>query len=327
MLIGLRNGMAASKKKSPYWGLCFTAEQANSTVGIGKNGSAPSLTLEYSTDARNWQTFIAGSTNVTLSNVGDKVWLRAGTGGNERFSFNSSSYNRFVLAGKVAASGSVMSLLNGSIQLSTIPTANCFERLFFQQGALTQAPELPATTLANNCYTSMFEATSIKHCPKLPAMVATTSCYGYMFYHCTSLLEAPELPATTVNTGSYGQMFNGCTTLAKAPSILPALALPQSCYDNMFRGCTSLTQAPALPATTLATNCYYNMFYGCNRLASIDVSFTAWNPTNATTNWLYNAGIYIPGEKTFTCPAALGTDSTITRGNSNCPNGWTVVNK
>ena len=86
MLIGLRNGMAASKNKG-YWGLCFTAEQANSTVGIAASrATAPSLTLEYSTDARNWQTFIVGSTNVTLSKVGDKVWLRAGTGGNERFS-------------------------------------------------------------------------------------------------------------------------------------------------------------------------------------------------------------------------------------------------
>lgn len=68
---------------------------------------------------------------MSLPGIGDKVWLRAGASGNERFSFNSSSYNRFVLTGKVAASGSVMSLLNGSIQLSTIPTANCFERLFF----------------------------------------------------------------------------------------------------------------------------------------------------------------------------------------------------
>ena len=58
----------------------------------------------------------------------------------------------------------------------------------------------------------------------------------------------------------------------------------------------------------------------------MDVSFTAWNPENATANWMTSAGSSATGTKTFTCPAALGTDSTITRGDSNCPAGWTVVN-
>ena len=86
----------------------------------------------------------------------------------------------------------------------------------------------------------------------------------------------------------------------------------------MFANCTSLTTAPELPATTLASECYRAMFQGCSNLASINVSFTAWEPTNATTGWVN--GVAASG--TFTCPAELPD----TRGTSNIPTGWTVVN-
>jgi hypothetical protein len=65
------------------------------------------------------------------------------------------------------------------------------------------------------------------------------------------------------------------------------------------------------------------MFYGCTSLTSMDVSFIAWNPGNATSNWMTNAGSQVAGTKTFTCPAALPN----TTGNSNIPNGWTRVEK
>lgn len=55
----------------PY--LTFTAEQANSTVTINKNGSAPTLNLKYSIDGSTWNDFTIGSTVVTLPNIGDKV--------------------------------------------------------------------------------------------------------------------------------------------------------------------------------------------------------------------------------------------------------------
>ena len=162
---------------------------------------------------------------------------------------------------------------------------------------LTQAPELPATTLADSCYNSMF-------------------------YNCASLVQAPALPVTTLANHCYSNMFSGCTSLVQAPA-LPATALANYCYFNMFYNCTSLVQAPALPATALAYGCYQNMFQGCTHLASIDVSFTAWNPRNATSYWMTNAGSQATGTKTFTCPAALPD----TTGNSNIPSGWTRVEK
>ena len=145
-------------------------------------------------------------------------------------------------------------------------------------------------------------------------------CYYCMFYGCTSLTAAPELPATTLANYCYCRMFYGCTSLTAAPE-LPATTLASYCYYCMFYGCTSLTAAPELPATTLASYCYNGMFYGCTSLTSVKVSFTAWSTGN-TTEWL--SGVSSTG--TFTCPYALGTADTITRGVSNCPTGWNVVN-
>lgn len=60
-------------------GVIFTAEEANSTVAMTANGSAPEVSLEYSTDGTTWQDFMVGTTTVTLPNVGDWMALRAKT--------------------------------------------------------------------------------------------------------------------------------------------------------------------------------------------------------------------------------------------------------
>ena len=156
--------------------------------------------------------------------------------------------------------------------------------------ALTQAPVLPATTLADKCYSGMFS-------------------------DCNSLTEAPELPATTLADKCYSGMFQGCTSLTQAPA-LPATTLADSCYNGMFDYCESLTQAPALPATTLADSCYRYMFRGCTSLNSINVNFSAWNPTNATENWV----TYVVDPGTFTCPEGLPVEF----GESRIPDGWSV---
>lgn len=116
-------------------------------------------------------------------------------------------------------------------------------------------------------------------------------------------------------------MFYDCTSITAAPD-LTANTLADSCYGRMFYNCKSLSTAPALPATTLASSCYSNMFNGCSSLSSLDVKFTAWSPSSATDNWLSR----VAATGTFKCPEALGTDATIQRGASYCPEGWTVVN-
>ena len=83
--------------------------------------------------------------------------------------------------------------------------------------SLTEAPELPATTLAGDCYASMFRG-------------------------CTSLTEAPELPATTLAGGCYYYMFEGCTSLIRAPQISALTMDFRDCIAAMFSGCTNLSE-------------------------------------------------------------------------------------
>lgn len=125
---------------------------------------------------------------------------------------------------------------------------------------------------------------------------------------------APALPATVLSDNCYSSMFSRCTSLSSAPA-LPATMLANNCYKFMFENCRSLVQAPALPATTLTSNCYGSMFNACSSLASMDVSFTEWSPSNATTNWVSN----VSSNGTFHCPTSLSDVYDA----SHIPVGWT----
>ncbi len=143
---------------------------------------------------------------------------------------------------------------------------HCYNSMFSRCTSLTSAPELPATTLADGCYNSMFyDCTSLTTAPELPATTLADGCYYYMFYNCTTLTTAPELPATELAVSCYNFMFYNCTSLTTAPE-LPATELVVNCYISMFSRCTSLITAPALPATELAASCYNSMFDNCTSL-------------------------------------------------------------
>jgi hypothetical protein len=253
--------------------LTFTAEEDYSSFSIywvvtdyGYEYYTPEgqPNIEYSLDdGQTWQELTEKS--VILEKKGDKALLRGNNPGG--FSLYEDNYSTFAMTGSIAASGSVMSLVDGTWDTKVIPGSYCFYNLFAGCPSLTQAPELPATELAEACYAGMFSScTRLKKAPKLPATVAKGECYSRMFEGCTSLTEAPELPATKIEYYCYYRMFFGCTGLTKAPA-LPATQVASDCYEQMFYGCTGLTQAPALPATQLADYCYLGMFEGCTKLA------------------------------------------------------------
>ena len=163
----------------------------------------------------------------------------------------------------------------------------------------------------------MFEGcTSLITTPELPATTLSNNCYEHMFSGCTSLTTAPELPATTLASGCYSNMFQGCTSLTTAPSILPATILEDFCYDMMFDGCISLTNAPELPATTLSEYCYRFMFSGCSNINYIKCLATDMSATDCTYNWV--SGVSVTG--TFVQDA--NADWRI--GPSGIPTGWKV---
>ena len=166
--------------------------------------------------------------------------------------------------------------------------------------SLTQAPALPATTMANNCY-------------------------SFMFQDCTSLTQAPALPATTLADSCYKYMFNNCISLTQAPA-LPATTLANYCYSSMFQGCTSLTQAPALPATTLANHCYSSMFKVCRSLKlsttktgeytqgyRIPFSGEGVTETNALQNMFISTGGTFTGTPSINTTYYLSSDNMIVR--------------
>lgn len=84
---------------------------------------------------------------MTLANVGDKVYMRA-KNENLTFSASAAAYYKFVMSGKIAASGNIQTLLKADGSRTDTP-AWCYFSMFKGCTSLTQAPALPATTLAD----------------------------------------------------------------------------------------------------------------------------------------------------------------------------------
>lgn len=133
--------------------LCFTAEQANSTVRLDKSGSPNAISLETSTDGSTWTDYSwSGNTGdtLTLANAGDKVYMRAKTE-NQTIGSSLSKYYKFVMTGKIAASGNIQTLLKADGSRTDAPSF-CYYYMFSGCTSLTSSPALPATTLDSYCY-------------------------------------------------------------------------------------------------------------------------------------------------------------------------------
>ena len=153
---------------------------------------------------------------------------------------------------------------------ATTLSEGCYASMFLGNSTLETAPQLPATTLADKCYAQMFYGcTSLTSAPQLSATTLASRCYNNMFANCYNLTTVPELPATTLADYCYYGMFGGCISLNSVPTdLLPATTLEDYCYSYMFKGCSGLTSAPELPATTLENMCYANMFKECTSLTT-----------------------------------------------------------
>ena len=226
--------------------------------------------FEYSVNNGKWATVKAG-TEVTFGGANGTLRLRGTSINGTASSSFDGEYSTITFTDKkvkVACTGDIRTLQDWR-NYSTVNTQKArFCSLFKDCAVLTSAPDLPATTLADDCYFKMFRGcTSLTSAPELKATKLADQCYFAMFFGCTSLTSAPELKATTLANNCYQYMFSGCTSLTSAPE-LKATTLANNCYQYMFSGCTSLTSAPELKATTLANNCYQYMFSGCTSLTS-----------------------------------------------------------
>ena len=299
--------------------------EASLGYAIIRNGSSAPVS---------WEAVDQSECTVTLDNVGDKVSFRAyyydeGEGEYPWTNYRINDLNFSSFEGdEFYVYGNIMSLIYS--EASTYSTAtsfpwesSSFEGLFKNNTGLYSHPEkallLPATSLNNNCYASMFKGcTHLTTAPELPATSLATGCYQSMFEGCTNLVSVPaSLPVTSLPAECYQSMFKNCTALTTAPA-LPAMSLAEYCYESMFEGCTNLMAAPELPATVLADYCYRHMFYGCTNLNSVKCLATDISADGCTTGWLN--GVASTG--IFTTPSTTNWST----GGSGIPSGWTRKN-
>lgn len=157
-------------------------------------------------------------------------------------------------------------------------------------------------SLFNGC-TALVDASSLT----LPATTIADGCYSYMFNRCTSLTAAPELPATALANNCYSGMFRNCTSLTATP-VISAVSGAERCCESMFGDCTSLQTATVCFDGTGTGGLYaFFMFGGCTSLNEVFVpNLLEWKG-DTTLVWLQN----VASEGTFHCDLRLGTNSSI----------------
>lgn len=259
-----------------------------------------SYTLSYSLDSgTTWTELTSGSSTPTVQSGSTIIWKGTMSPTPSGGQWDNYSIGRFTSTGRFGVGGNIMSLLFGDnfIGKTSLSGYNYVFSSILSTSNLIDAENLvlPATTLANGCY-------------------------GSMFWNCTNLAYPPELPATTLADSCYSSMFSGCRGLNYCP-MLPATTLAPYCYNNMFNDCRNIVYSPELLADTLTDYCYNQMFYGCRNLSN--VTCTATNlpiyESNATTNWLN--GVASSGTFTKDVNATFWTS-----GSNGIPQNWTIVN-
>ena len=275
----------------PY--VTFTAEKAQKFM-MKTNGNYNISGLEYSVNFGDWTT-VEANKEVTFGGTNGDLRLRGTNTDGTASALDKYSTITFTDSNvPVACTGDIRTLLDWD-NYTTVNTENAmFIKLFENCSVLTSAPELPATSLAYNCYFCMFSGcTNLKSAPKLPAKALANQCYAYMFSGCTNLKTAPELPAKVLANQCYDSMFSGCTNLKTAPK-LPAKGSQLLCYVRMFSGCTNLKSAE-LSIEFLKRGCCSSMFNDCTNLSSVTMLAPSKEITSSGLSyyldyWLNNAG-------------------------------------
>ena len=199
----------------------FTAE-AEQKFKMTTNENYTISGLQYSVKNGKWQDVVA-NTEVTFGGEYGDLRLRGTNPNGTANGYGTYSTITFTKDAPVACTGDIRTLLdwNNYNKVETHYAKFCY--LFSGCSVLTSAPELPATTLAEDCYGRMFEGcTNLTTAPKLPAETLAEQCYEGMFMNCSNLTSAPELPAETLASNCYQNMFWGCTKLSTVTMLAPS---------------------------------------------------------------------------------------------------------
>lgn len=208
------------------------------------------------------------------------------------------------------------SIVNISLPATTL-SVNCYREMFAVCTSISEPTVLPALTMKNLCYYSMFDGSGITRAPDLPATSLAQQCYCRMFQNAKKLVDANiTLSATQDASMCYSGMFINCEALINPPVIESSTTDYYSRYQ-MFEGCKNMEIAPVLKPLTLGNMSYSRMFYNCSKLRYIKAMFTS-TPTNG------NAGSWVGGvasEGVFVKNSAATWNVS---GANGVPEGWTV---
>ena len=296
-----------------YFYLTFTRENEEGTPGsvtITNGGSGYFPSLLYSFDKSTWTAYTA-DTPITV-NLNDTIYWKATSAGNDGINNNAlgadqNLANQFILTGGAFdVGGDITTLLdeNGGItdQFGDGSGQFAFSRIFQNQSG-------------------------IEHCSNLvlPITIGHVA-FHYAFYNCSGLQDFPDFShITKIGYNSFGSAFRGtsCAGAVDFSAVTEYAPLAgqqyQYAFNHTFR--ESYITSAKFSSVTTGTRVFNSTFYSCSAIANIEVGWTSWG-SSLTNNWLQNAN----GSGTFKCPTALGTNETISRGNSYVLSGWTVVN-
>nr|DAM90154.1 MAG TPA: hypothetical protein [Caudoviricetes sp.] len=181
-------------------------------------------TIEYSIGGE-WQ--IWDGSDIASGNLKDRYFIYLRGTGNTRITLHDVEDDAWYIDGAlVSCNGNIERLLDWeAVNRGEHPTMSkyCFAYMFWNCKALTSAPSLPATTLANGCYNNMFQG-------------------------CTNLATVPALPSTTLVSACYALMFSGCTEIKVSATL-------SGTYTKAYR-------IPKTGTGTMAANSLNSMFAG-----------------------------------------------------------------
>ena len=208
--------------------------------------SSNATSLSYSKDNENWTTTTVDSTDQTITipvNSDDTVYLK---GVANQWCVSGTVYTNIQSDVDITASGNIMSILYGD------NVANGYQGMFNGCTGLVIAPNLPATTLANACYSQMFMGcSSLTTGPQtLPGTNAASECYSAMFKDCVAMTTPPQkISATEFGGYSCRNMFSGCSAMTYSPEIgVGNSSLDgSSIFLTMFQNCSNLSKITFLP--------------------------------------------------------------------------------
>ena len=153
------------------------------------------------------KTTISSTTTINVS-AGDKVQFYGNGTSTTAYDgeIGGGDYKISIAGGtaSVKVYGNIMSLVDETgYETATTVAEKAFRHLFQDNSTLTDASGLllPATTLAQECYASMFYACgALTAAPVLPATTLVTNCYYGMFFGCSSLSSVTCLATSGINT-------------------------------------------------------------------------------------------------------------------------------